>query len=72
MTSTTAAPAARQSHTAVWTGSEMIVWGGMRLQPSAASAGATIRRTEQLDDGEALGAALPARAQSHAVWTAAR
>ena len=26
--STTRAPAARQSHTAVWTGSEMIVWGG--------------------------------------------
>ena len=27
-TSTTNAPAARESHTAVWTGSEMIVWGG--------------------------------------------
>src|SRR5882724_4055167 len=27
-TSTTSAPAARDSHTAVWTGSEMIVWGG--------------------------------------------
>src|SRR5437867_7443955 len=27
-TSTTNAPAARDSHTAVWTGSEMIVWGG--------------------------------------------
>ena len=27
-TSTTNAPAARASHTAVWTGSEMIVWGG--------------------------------------------
>jgi len=27
-TSTTNAPAARSSHTAVWTGSEMIVWGG--------------------------------------------
>ena len=28
-TSTTNAPAARYVHTAVWTGSEMIVWGGM-------------------------------------------
>src|SRR5882724_9000 len=28
-TSTTSAPAARQRHTAVWTGSEMIVWGGL-------------------------------------------
>ena len=27
-TSTTSAPAGRSSHTAVWTGSEMIVWGG--------------------------------------------
>ena len=27
-TSTTNAPAARHYHTAVWTGSEMIVWGG--------------------------------------------
>ena len=27
-TSTTNAPAARYDHTAVWTGSEMIVWGG--------------------------------------------
>src|SRR5438876_301645 len=27
-TSTTSAPAAREYHTAVWTGSEMIVWGG--------------------------------------------
>ena len=26
--STTGAPAARDYHTAVWTGSEMIVWGG--------------------------------------------
>ena len=28
-TSTTNAPAARYDHTAVWTGSEMIVWGGI-------------------------------------------
>ena len=27
-TSTTNAPDARYGHTAVWTGSEMIVWGG--------------------------------------------
>ena len=27
-TSTTNAPSVRQVHTAVWTGSEMIVWGG--------------------------------------------
>ena len=30
-TSTTNAPDGRSSHTAVWNGSEMIVWGGFRL-----------------------------------------
>ena len=30
-TSTTNAPAARANHTAVWTGSEMIVWGGLNM-----------------------------------------
>ena len=29
-TSTTNAPTGRDNHTAVWTGSEMIVWGGQR------------------------------------------
>jgi N-acetylneuraminic acid mutarotase len=31
-TSTTNAPAARVNHTAIWTGSEMIVWGGYGIQ----------------------------------------
>ena len=31
-TSTTNAPDRRQSHTAVWTGTEMIIWGGTRWQ----------------------------------------
>ena len=30
-TSTTNAPSARHDHPAVWTGSEMIVWGGMTV-----------------------------------------
>ena len=33
-TSTTNAPDARDGHTAVWTGSEMIVWGGYNGSPS--------------------------------------
>jgi hypothetical protein len=33
-TSTTNAAAARDAHTAVWTGSEMIVWGGYNGSPS--------------------------------------
>ena len=32
-TSTTNAPTGRCGHTAVWTGSEMIVWGGVRMAP---------------------------------------
>ena len=32
-TGTTGAPAARDYHTAVWTGSEMIVWGGKASAP---------------------------------------
>src|SRR5436190_16231982 len=32
-TSTTDAPSHRAGHTAVWTGSEMIVWGGMNSDP---------------------------------------
>ena len=28
---TTGAAAARESHTAVWTGSEMIIWGGINI-----------------------------------------
>src|SRR5437899_3254263 len=35
-TSTTNAPSARDFHTSVWTGSEMIVWGGSRLTDSSA------------------------------------
>ena len=33
-TSTAGAPAARERHTAVWTGSEMIVWGGWGNGPA--------------------------------------
>ena len=45
-TSTTNAPSARSGHTAVWTGSEMIVWGGYdntggRVHPSTDSWTAT-------------------------------
>ena len=34
-TSTTSAPLARYDHTAVWTGSEIIVWGGYNLETAA-------------------------------------
>src|SRR6266704_3929069 len=68
-TSTTNAPAARFGHTAVWTGSEMIIWGGQddnlqylntggRYNPSTDSWAAT--NTTNASDG---------RAGHTAVWT---
>src|SRR6266404_2782880 len=69
-TSTTNAPDARQAHTAVWTGSEMIVWGGNhfvfpyyfntggRYDPSADSWTATTTNN-----------APPARNGHTAVWS---
>src|SRR5205823_3815267 len=33
VTSTANAPTARDSHTAIWTGNEMIVWGGFNGDP---------------------------------------
>ena len=38
-TSTTNAPIDRESHTAVWTGSEMIVWGGRAAGNSYSNTG---------------------------------
>lgn len=38
-TSTTGAPSARHSHTAVWTGSKMIVWGGFGTAAIASGGG---------------------------------
>jgi hypothetical protein len=35
-TTTTEAPSARELHTAVWTGSHMIVWGGSGGGPTGA------------------------------------
>ena len=45
-TSTTNAPTGRQHHAAVWTGSEMIVWGGMIASPGTyTNTGGQILRT---------------------------
>jgi hypothetical protein len=41
-TTTTNAPGARSSHTAVWTGTEMIVWGGANRRGVLRPAGDTI------------------------------
>ena len=52
-TSTTNAPEARYYHTAVWTGSEMIVWGGSGYFGSHLENQWTIRsRYRQLDSNQ--------------------
>ena len=66
-TSTTNAPAARDDHTAVWTGSEMIVWGG---GDTAASLNTGGRYNPSTDTWTATSTTNAPAARSHtAVWT---
>ena len=67
---TTGAPAARGGNTAVWTGSEMIVWGGTPGFTGGLNDGGRYDPAgRQLDGGEHR-PAPPDRARSHtAVWT---
>jgi N-acetylneuraminic acid mutarotase len=67
--STTGAPAARREHTAVWTGSRMVVWGGL-------SGGSTYLNTGGRYDPDTdtwatvtTTGAPSARERHHAVWT---
>src|SRR5881628_2871577 len=67
-TSTTSAPAARQQHTAVWTGSEMIVWGGTDGSSFFNTGGRYNPGTDSWTATSTTGA--PAGRNSHtAVWT---
>src|SRR6266496_1678131 len=67
-TSTAGAPAAREYHTAVWTGSEMIVWGG-GVGPTSFNTGG--RYNPSTDSWTATNTtnAPHARRQQTAVWT---
>lgn len=72
-TSTTGAPSARANHTAIWTGSKMIVWGGnndVAPGPPAlfASGGMYDPATDGWTPTNLVGAPLPTRCHS-AVWT---
>ncbi len=63
-------PSERQKHTAVWTGSEMIVWGGHPYDREGLNTGA---RYNPATDGwteTSIGANVPDERQGHtAVWT---
>jgi N-acetylneuraminic acid mutarotase len=65
-TSTTGAPQARYEHTAVWTGSRMVVWGGW--YPYLATGGRYDPLTDTWTPTSTTGAPL-ARTDHTAVWT---
>ena len=69
-TATAGAPSARANHTAVWTGSKMIVWGGYDDAANAlfASGGVYDPATDGWAPTNLVGAPLPTRCHS-AVWT---
>jgi hypothetical protein len=63
---TTGAPAPRGSHTAIWTGREMIVWGGNAAEPL--SEGASYRPSSGWTPLPSFTPLTP-RASGHAVWS---
>ena len=67
-TSTTGAPAARRDHTAVWTGSEMIVWGGVSGS-GYSDTGGTYNPSTDTWTVTSLTNAPAAREGHKAVWT---
>src|SRR5262245_5056163 len=73
-TSTTGAPAPRVRHSAVWTGTRMIVWGGtdFGLNPTSFATGGLY--DPQTDSWTPVGSpGAPAARQEHtAVWTGSR
>lgn len=70
-TTVTNAPAARSSHTAIWSGSRMIVWGGFGDQPYFASGARYDPATDAWEPTGSTDAPLPRWGHS-AVWTGSR
>src|SRR6267154_2512599 len=68
-TSTTNAPAARKFHTAVWTGTEMIVWGGDGPGPIYFNTGGRYNPTTDSWTATSTTNAPDARTNHTAVWT---
>ena len=68
-TSLTNAPAARRWHTAVWTGSEMIVWGGIGSNGSDLNTGGRYNPSTDSWTATSTASAPAARNRHTAVWT---
>lgn len=71
-TSTTRAPEGRVSHTAVWTGSRMIVWGGVANDFSPLSSGGQYDPVSDSWTATSTTGAPDARTGHTAVWTGSR
>jgi N-acetylneuraminic acid mutarotase len=69
--SSVGAPSARQNHTAVWTGTEMVVWGGILTNQSPSSLGDGGRYDRATDSWRGVSATgAPAGRHNHAAaWT---
>jgi hypothetical protein len=75
LTSFVGGPTKRRYHTAVWTGAEMIVWGGEAYQKSETGGQAGGRYLLASDSwlGTAIGPNTPAARKNHtAVWTGSK
>ncbi len=68
-TSTIGAPEARAEHTAVWSGSEMVIWGGDNGSSIAKNSGARYDPANDAWTQIATTGAPSARSQQTAVWT---
>ena len=68
-TTTVNAPEARYAHTAVWTGSEMIVWGGGNLSSGSLNTGARYNPATDSWIATSTSNAPSARGFHSAVWT---
>jgi N-acetylneuraminic acid mutarotase len=68
-TSLTNAPAARRWHTAVWTGSEMIVWGGIGSNGSNLNTGGSYNPSTDSWTATSTSNAPAGRNRHTAVWT---
>jgi N-acetylneuraminic acid mutarotase len=68
-TSTTNAPDRRTGHTAVWTGSEMIVWGGDDVNALSLNTGGRYNPTTDSWTATSIVSAPDARGGHTAVWT---
>jgi N-acetylneuraminic acid mutarotase len=68
---TTSAPSSRQDHTAIWTGSKMIVWGGSNTfnSPRATNTGASYDPGSDAWTALATSGAPAGRSLHTAVWT---